>query len=138
MGDRPLPSICTQCGEAYCAAIQSVRVKSRLTRWPQWVDATLGCGHTSGNVLFKHDLEGGAVEERRFEHGAAGEAVFAPASLSAGEDEGYLMAYAHDLDGGKTDLVILAAQDFAGKPVARIHPPVRVPLGFHGSWIADS
>lgn len=24
-----------------------------------------------------------------------GEAVFAPASLSAGEDEGYVMAYAH-------------------------------------------
>jgi carotenoid cleavage dioxygenase-like enzyme len=30
------------------------------------------------------------------------------------------------------------AQDFAGEPVARIHLPVRVPLGFHGSWIADS
>ena len=95
-------------------------------------------GHTSGNVLLKHDLQSGAVEEHRFEHGAAGEAVFAPASLSAGEDEGYLMAYAHDLGGGRTDLVILAAQDFAGEPVARIHLPVRVPLGFHGSWIADS
>jgi len=56
-------------------------------------------GHTSGNVLLKHDLESGAVEEHRFEHGAAGEAVFAPASLSACEDEGYLTAYAHDLDG---------------------------------------
>ena len=48
------------------------------------------------------------------------------------------MAYAHDLNGGKTDLVILAAQDFAAEPVVRIHLPVRVPLGFHGSWIADS
>jgi carotenoid cleavage dioxygenase len=64
--------------------------------------------------------------------------VFAPVSLSAGEDEGYVMTFAHDLDGGRTDLVILAAQDFAGEPVARIHLPVRVPLGFHGSWIADS
>ncbi len=90
------------------------------------------------NLLLKHDIEDGAVEEHRFEHGAAGEAVFAPKSLSAGEDEGYIMAYAHDLDGGRTDLVILAAQDFAGEPVARIHLPVRVPLGFHGSWIADS
>jgi carotenoid cleavage dioxygenase-like enzyme len=88
--------------------------------------------------LLKHDLESSAVEEHRFEHGAAGEAVFAPASLSAGEDEGYLMAYAHDLDGGRTDLVILAAQDFAGEPVTRIHLPALVPLGFHGSWIADS
>jgi len=63
--------------------------------------------------------------------------LFVTLSLNAGEDEGYVMAYAHDLDGGKTDLVILAAQDFVGESVARIHLPVRVPLGFHGSWIAD-
>jgi carotenoid cleavage dioxygenase len=94
-------------------------------------------GHTSGNVLLKHDVQTGAVEEHRFEHGAAGEAVFAPVSLGAGEDEGYVMAFAHDLHGGKTNLVILAAQDFASEPVASIHLPVRVPLGFHGSWIAD-
>jgi carotenoid cleavage dioxygenase-like enzyme len=95
-------------------------------------------GHASGNVLLKHNVDSGAVEEHRFEHGAAGEAVFVPVSPTAGEDEGFVMAYAHDLDGGTTDLVILAAQDFAGKPVARIHLPVRVPLGFHGNWIADS
>jgi carotenoid cleavage dioxygenase len=94
-------------------------------------------GHTCGNVLLKHDLQTGAAEEHCFENGAAGEPLFVTLSLNAGEDEGYVMAYAHDLDGGKTDLVILAAQDFAGEPVARIHLPVRVPLGFHGSWIAD-
>ncbi len=55
-----------------------------------------------------------------------------------GEGEGYVMTCAHDLAGGTTDLVILAARDFAGESVARIHLPVRVPLGFHGSWIADS
>jgi carotenoid cleavage dioxygenase-like enzyme len=93
-------------------------------------------GHTSGNVLLKHDLERGTVEEHRFEHSAAGEAVFVPMSFGAGEDEGYVMAYAHHLDGSRTDLVILAAQDFASEPVARIHLPARVPLGFHG--IADS
>ncbi|MEU4050520.1 carotenoid oxygenase family protein [Streptomyces olivaceus] len=32
----------------------------------------------------------------------------------------------------------LAAQDFTGEPVARIHLPGRVPLGFHGSWIPDA
>jgi carotenoid cleavage dioxygenase-like enzyme len=94
--------------------------------------------HTSGNVLLKHDLENGSVEEQYFERGAAGEGVFVPTSLSAAEDDGYVMTYAHDLDGGGTDLVILAARDFSGTPVARIHLPVRVPLGFHGSWIADS
>jgi hypothetical protein len=38
----------------------------------------------------------------------------------------------------ETDLVTFAAQDFARKPVARIQLPVRVPLGFHSSWIADN
>jgi carotenoid cleavage dioxygenase len=95
-------------------------------------------GHASGNVLLKYDLERGTVEEHRFGRGAAGEAVFVPVSPGAGEDEGYLLAFAHDPDGGTTDLVILAAQDFAGEPVARIHLPVRVPLGIHGNWIADS
>jgi carotenoid cleavage dioxygenase len=78
-------------------------------------------GHTSGNVLLKHDIKSGLVEEHRFEQGAAGEGVFVPVSLGAGEDEGYVMAFAHDLDGGNTGLVILAAQDFAGEPLARIH-----------------
>ena len=95
-------------------------------------------GHASGNVLLKHDVESGAVQEHHFEHGAAGEAVFVSAAAGAGEDEGYVVAFAHDLDGRGTDLIILAAQDFAGDPVARVHLPVRVPLGFHGSWIADS
>ena len=43
------------------------------------------------------------------------------------------MAYAHDLGVGATDLLILAAEDFAGEPVARIQLPVRVPPGIHDS-----
>ena len=67
----------------------------------------------------------------------AGEAVFAPAAPGAAEDDGYVMAYVHNPDRGAADLVILAAQDFTAEPVARVHLPARIPLGFHGSWIAD-
>jgi len=35
------------------------------------------------------------------------------------------------------DLVLLAAQDFTAEPIARVHLPARIPLGFHGSWIPD-
>jgi carotenoid cleavage dioxygenase len=44
----------------------------------------------------------------------------------------------HNPERGASDLLILAAQDFTGEPVARIHLPGRVPLGFHGSWIPDA
>nr|WP_308427665.1 carotenoid oxygenase family protein [Streptomyces albospinus] len=32
----------------------------------------------------------------------------------------------------------MSACDFSGAPVARIHLPVRVPLGLHGTWIPDA
>jgi len=90
------------------------------------------------NALLRHDLERGTTEAREFGRDVAvGEAVFAPSSPDAAEDDGYVMAFAHNPDRGASDLVILAAQDFTGEPVARVHLPVRVPLGFHGSWIPD-
>jgi carotenoid cleavage dioxygenase-like enzyme len=90
------------------------------------------------NALLKHDLATGTVQAHEFGKDAtAGEAVFAPASPGSGEDDGYVMAYIHNPDRGAADLVILAAQDFAAEPVARVHLPARIPLGFHGSWIAD-
>jgi Retinal pigment epithelial membrane protein len=45
------------------------------------------------------------------------------------------MAFLHNPDRGAADLVILAAQDFTSQPVARVHLPARIPIGFHGSWI---
>jgi 8'-apo-carotenoid 13,14-cleaving dioxygenase len=36
------------------------------------------------------------------------------------------------------DVVILHAQDLAAGPVATIHIPHRVPIGFHGNWVPDS
>jgi carotenoid cleavage dioxygenase-like enzyme len=91
------------------------------------------------DALLKHDLTTGGVEQHRFPRGSAvGEAVFAPSAPGAAEDDGYLMAFVHDPDRGAADLVVLSAQDLAGGPVARVHLPARVPLGFHGSWLADT
>ncbi|MEU9479351.1 carotenoid oxygenase family protein [Streptomyces sp. NPDC048191] len=94
------------------------------------------------NALVKHDLLRGTTLVHRLPRGAAaGEAVFVPRDATAGgadEDDGYAIAYVHDPDRGAADLVILAAQDFTGEPVARVHLPGRVPLGFHGSWIPDA
>jgi carotenoid cleavage dioxygenase len=89
-------------------------------------------------ALFKHDVVAGSAQVHRFGRDAAvGEAVFAPSSPDAAEDDGYVMAFVHNPDRGAADLVIIAAQDFTGEPVACVHLPARVPLGFHGSWVAD-
>ncbi|MFF0139216.1 carotenoid oxygenase family protein [Streptomyces sp. NPDC005227] len=92
-----------------------------------------------GNALIKHDLPRGSTQVHRLPRGAAaGEAVFVPAEGAGAEDDGYTLAYVHDPGRGAADLVVLAAQDFTGEPLARIHLPGRVPLGFHGSWIPDA
>ncbi|MEU3078412.1 carotenoid oxygenase family protein [Streptomyces laurentii] len=88
------------------------------------------------SALLKHDLVRGTTEAHEFgRFGAVGEGVFVPAESPAAEDDGYVMAYAHDAERGAADLVILSAQDFTGEPVARIHLPVRIPLGLHGNWV---
>ncbi|MFJ6705524.1 MULTISPECIES: carotenoid oxygenase family protein [unclassified Streptomyces] len=91
------------------------------------------------DALLKHDFARGTAQVHRLPRGAAaGEAVFVPGEHAAQEDDGYTLAYVHDPDRGAADLLILAAQDFTGEPLARIHLPGRVPLGFHGSWIPDA
>jgi carotenoid cleavage dioxygenase-like enzyme len=90
------------------------------------------------NAIFKHDLVAGTAQVREFGRDAAvGEAVFAPSAPDCAEDDGFVLAYAHNPERGAADLVILAAQDFTGEPIARIHLPARIPLGFHGSWLPD-
>ena len=90
------------------------------------------------NAILKHDLDHGTVQAHEFGRDATvGEAVFAPASPDAAEDDGYVLAFAHNPERGAANLVILAGQDFTAEPVARIHLPARIPLGFHGSWIPD-
>ncbi|MEU5736517.1 carotenoid oxygenase family protein [Streptomyces tendae] len=92
-----------------------------------------------GNYLVKHDMLRGRTQFHRFPGGAAAsEPVFVPRRGARDEDDGYVLSYVNDPDRGATDLVILSAQDFDGHPLARVQLPGRVPLGFHGSWIADA
>ncbi|MGF6823782.1 carotenoid cleavage dioxygenase-like enzyme [Microbacterium sp. ZKA21] len=90
------------------------------------------------NAVLKHDLTTGTTEAREFGRDAAvGETVFVPAANATGEDDGYNLLYVHDPERGAADLVVLAAQDFSGEPLARVHLPARVPLGLHGNWIPE-
>ncbi|MDX6740862.1 carotenoid oxygenase family protein [Actinocorallia sp. A-T 12471] len=88
------------------------------------------------NAIIKRDFQTGATEVHDFgRHATAGEAVFVPAAPTSAEDDGYLLAYVHDPARSAADLVILPAQDLAAEPLARVHLPARIPLGFHGAWL---
>ena len=93
------------------------------------------------NKLVRYDLSTAGAVEHKFgtaeSPGGPGEAVFVPSTSGpADEANGWYLGYVYDPARDGSDLVILDASDFAGKPVARIKLPHRVPYGFHGNWIA--
>ena len=63
----------------------------------------------------------------------AGEWLFVPAGK--GEGEGWVMAFVYDRATDRSSLVVLEAQGVAKGPVAEVHLPVRVPYGFHASFV---
>jgi carotenoid cleavage dioxygenase len=89
-------------------------------------------------ALVKTDVDRRTTERHDFGPSVhAQEPVFVPRTDHSDEDDGWVMAYVHDDERDAADVVILAAQDFTGDPVATIHLPVRVPYGFHGNWVPD-
>jgi carotenoid cleavage dioxygenase len=116
------------------------RLDERLTGKPYRYAYTISfdLGNPTENALLRHDMHTG--ETLKYPYGpqqVSGEVVFVPRHKNAAEDEGWLMSYVHDLDGGPSKIVILDAQKPGNAPQAVIELPVRVPLGFHGNWIAD-
>jgi carotenoid cleavage dioxygenase len=64
-----------------------------------------------------------------------GEPVFAPRSMNAAEAEGYLLMLANDLETSLTELMVFDALDIQSGPRCRANLPVRIPAGFHGTWV---
>jgi carotenoid cleavage dioxygenase-like enzyme len=84
------------------------------------------------------DTEAGVEVAHDFGPGRFGsECVFVPKSIGAGEGDGWVMTYVWNAPTNTSDLVIIDSTRFDGPPQAVVHLPVRVPFGFHGSWIAD-
>src|SRR6266540_3114741 len=107
-------------------------------RYGYAVDTGDGADRSTGTSLIKYDLRAGASVAHDFGPGRIpAEPVFVPAAPAAGEDEGWVLTYVYDAARNGSDLVILDGADFAGKPVAAVALPQRVPFGFHGSWIPD-
>jgi carotenoid cleavage dioxygenase-like enzyme len=97
----------------------------------------------SPESLLKYDAHTGLTVIRRPAlRSTPSEAVFIPRPLTAGahhaEDDGWLLHFTFDQDTGTSRLIILDAGPFTDDPVAVVHLPVKVPFGFHSSWIPAS
>jgi carotenoid cleavage dioxygenase len=113
-------------------AVEFPRIDDRLAGLPARYTVSV-----AGDRLVRYDLAGEAAVEHGFGGGTPSEAVFVPAgSGRADESNGWYMAYVYDPARNGSDLVILDASDFGGRPVATIKLPQRVPYGFHGNWIS--
>jgi carotenoid cleavage dioxygenase-like enzyme len=86
--------------------------------------------------LMKYDVDRGSAETHWFGDGRWGsEAPFAPRPGGTDEDDGYLLSYVYDEREQRSDVEILDARDINAGPLCRIRLPVRVPLGFHATWV---
>jgi carotenoid cleavage dioxygenase len=66
-----------------------------------------------------------------------GEAVYVPASDDAPEGEGWAITYLWDRTTNLSSLAVFDAMDVKAGPIAKVELPVRVPFGFHGTWVPD-
>ncbi|MEU6865336.1 carotenoid oxygenase family protein [Streptomyces sp. NPDC046876] len=80
-----------------------------------------------------------AAPRRRTSSGATGRSGRASRVGRVADSGGRRLRHGVRLRPGpvRDELVILAARDFGGEPLARIHLPVRVPLRLHGNWVPD-
>jgi carotenoid cleavage dioxygenase len=116
------------------------RCDERLTGKPYRYAYTIGIdleGRTA-QPLYRHDMQTGQIATHSFgPHHMPAETIFVPRHPTSAEDDGYLITYVYDLAENTSTLTILDAGELGKAPVAIIHLPARVPIGFHGNWIAD-
>lgn len=159
----PPDSIFNECDEGLKSVLSEIRLNLRTgksTRRPIISDAdqvNLEAGMVNRNKLgrktryaylaiaepwpkvsgfAKVDLVTGEV--KKFIYGDSkygGEPLFLPRDAnSAPEDDGYILAFAHDEAAGKSELQIVNAMTMEME--AAVQLPSRVPYGFHGTFIA--
>jgi carotenoid cleavage dioxygenase len=86
--------------------------------------------------LVRYDRNTGEALDISFGPGrSCGEAVFVPRAADSAEDDGWYLTFVYDPDTDKSELVVLDASAPTEGPVATVHLPARVPLGFHGNWV---
>jgi carotenoid cleavage dioxygenase len=87
------------------------------------------------NRLIHYDLKTGSRKLWGEDQYLLGEPIFAPRSDTAAEGDGYILILAYDQVTALSQLMIFNAQDIELGPLARAKLPLRIPAGFHGTWV---
>ncbi len=117
--------------------IEFPKIDPRLQGTANRITYALGISHDETELigfdtLVKYDNQSGARTELLLAGLEIDEATFVPDG--AGEDAGWLVAFAYDLAAKTSALLVIDASDIEAGPVARVRLPQRVPHGFHGTW----
>lgn len=89
----------------------------------------------SFNKLIHYDVQSGARKIWGDDKYLLGEPIFAPRNADSEEGDGYLLNLAYDQSTALNDLLIFDAADIEQGPVAKARLPLRIPSGFHGTWV---
>ena len=101
-----------------------------------WAVGTSGDTFTSFDELIHYDTETGARKTWALGAGhMGGEAVFAPRVGATEEADGYLLMLAYDTPQNLSELLVFRALEVENGPIARAKLPLRIPAGFHGSFV---
>lgn len=115
------------------------RLVGRAHRWGYASEVARGgeADNAIGGRLVRVDAKTGSTEVVDLGPGRrSGEWVMIPRTADAAEDDGWLMTLVHDAGSDRSELVVVPAADPSDGPVARVLLPRRVPMGFHGNWVA--
>ena len=103
-----------------------------------WAVGTSGDSFTSFNEIIHYDTQTG--KRKTFPLGGdymGGEAVFAARVGATEEGHGYLLTLACDTARNLSELLVFQALEVDRGPVARAKLPMRIPAGFHGSFVGQ-
>lgn len=89
--------------------------------------------------IAKYDLHTGRVATTEYGPGVFGSespfAASADAGAESAEDDGYLVTFVTDRADWSSACWVYRADDVEAGPVAKVALPVRVPAGFHATWM---
>jgi carotenoid cleavage dioxygenase-like enzyme len=111
-------------------------VTAQTSQYSPWLGGFIGCikfdmlsGVVCGKVRFDSELCDASVQ--------GGETSFVPRARAGSEDDGYLLVILTNKKAKTSELVVYDAKSMNQEPICRVPAPIRIPYGFHSSFISE-